>query len=201
MFTDYKFNLYILTSIAAHIICASFLLLQKSKLQHVETDINEMVNIVLHQSVKNFTNPAVVKAQPQVAAAKETVDHTSVDVAKTAMTQIAPQTATSNQAGQIGRLAKTAEEIYIAELKYDLEKRKKYPVMAKKMGHTGRVTIQFEINRRGEIIHSEILEPAAHASLNDSVQKLLLETKNFKQLPDEIQRTTWKFILPVEFKL
>lgn len=200
MLTDYKLNLYILTSIAAHIICASFLLLQKGKLQNVDADINEMVNIVLHQSTKNFTTP-VVQAPPRVTARKESADNTAAEVNNTAATQAVAQTASANDAGQIGRLAKTTEEIYIAELKYDLEKRKKYPVMAKKMGHTGRVTIQFEINRRGEIIHSQILEPAAHASLNDSVQKLLLETRNFKPLPDEIQRTTWKFILPVEFKL
>lgn len=200
MLTDYKLNLYILTSIAAHIICASFLLLQKGKLQNVDADINEMVNIVLHQSTKNFTTP-VVQAPPRVTARKESADNTAAEVNNTAATQAVAQTASANDAGQIGRLAKTTEEIYIAELKYDLEKRKKYPVMAKKMGHTGRVTIQFEINRRGEIIHSQILEPATHTSLNDSVQKLLLETKNFKPLPDEIQRTTWKFILPVEFKL
>lgn len=200
MLTDYKLNLYILTSIAAHIICASFLLLQKGKLQNVDADINEMVNIVLHQSTKNFTTP-VVQAPPRVTTRKEIADNTAAEVNNTAATQAVAQTASANDAGQIGRLAKTTEEIYIAELKYDLEKRKKYPVMAKKMGHTGRVTIQFEINRRGEIIHSQILEPATHTSLNDSVQKLLLETKNFKPLPDEIQRTTWKFILPVEFKL
>lgn len=200
MLTDYKLNLYILTSIAAHIICASFLLLQKGKLQNVDADINEMVNIVLQQSTKNFTTP-VVQAPPRVTTRKESADNTATEVNNTAATQAVAQTASANDAGQIGRLAKTTEEIYIAELKYDLEKRKKYPVMAKKMGHTGRVTIQFEINRRGEIIHSQILEPAAHASLNDSVQKLLLETRNFKPLPDEIQRTTWKFILPVEFKL
>lgn len=177
------------------------MLLQKAKLQNVDHDINEMVNIVLHQSVKNFTVPS-----PAIQAVAKPVQKSSDKSAdavteKTVTPTASAQTSTSSKYGQIGRLAKTTEEIYIAELKYDLEKRKKYPVMAKKMGHTGRVTVKFEINRSGEIIHSEILEPSTHASLNDSVKKLLLETKAFKPLPEEIQRTTWKFILPVEFKL
>lgn len=201
MLSTNKFNLYILISITAHIICASFLLLQKGKLQHVDRDINEMVNIVLHQSVKNFTVPAP-SVQPKAETTPKSSAKAADAVTEKTVNQIATtQTATSSEYGQIGRLAKTTEEVYIAELKYDLEKRKKYPVMAKKMGHTGRVTVKFEINRSGEIIHSEILEPSTYASLNDSVKKLLLETKAFKPLPEEIQRTTWKFILPVEFKL
>lgn len=200
MLSTNKLNPYILTSIAAHILCASFLLLQKGKLQNVDADINEMVTIVLHQSVKNFAAPAVVAA-PKVKVAAEPTDQSSSDVVKQTETQTSLLQTASAEVGQVGRLAKTSEEVYIAELKYDLEKRKKYPVMAKKMGHTGRVTIKFEIDRRGEIIYSEILVPAKHPSLNESVQKLLLETKTFKPFPEEISRTTWKFILPVEFKL
>lgn len=199
MFSTNKFNLYILTSLTAHIICASFLLLQKGSFQQVNNDITEMVNIVIHQSSTPFTNshhPVKVKPQPVIA---NTDKNSTATAEKTVATSTA--SAPSSDGGQIGRLAKTTEEIYIAELKYDLEKRKKYPVMAKKMGHTGRVTIKFVIDRQGEIIQSEILEPSAHVSLNDSVKKLLSETKNFKPLPEEIQRATWQFILPVEFKL
>ena len=199
MMTDYKFNLYILTSLAAHLICASFLLYFNGQLKKVDADIHEMVNIVLHQSAKPFTVsqvqiPQKIKVEP--ATSKDAQD--ALEKTQAQATTAKPFV---SEGGQIGRLAKNTEELYIAELKHNLEKRKKYPVMAKKMGHTGRVTVRFEINRQGEIIHSEILEPSAHASLNDSVQKLLSETKAFKPLPEEIQRTTWKFILPVEFKL
>jgi len=199
MFSTNKFNLYILTSLTAHIICASFLLLQKGNFQQVNANITEMVNIVIHQSSTPFTSqhrPEKVKPRPAI----ENADQNSISTEEKA---VATNTASaqSSDGGQIGRLAKTTEEIYIAELKYDLEKRKKYPVMAKKMGHTGRVTIKFVIDRKGEIIQSEILEPSQHVSLNDSVKKLLSETKNFKPLPEEIQRATWQFILPVEFKL
>lgn len=200
MLSTNKLNPYILISIAAHIICASSLLLQKGKLQNVEANINEMVNIVLYQSVKPFTAPPSLAPQKNKVI-QQTADKTSSSVVENTVIQSATEQLSSNESGQIGRLAKTTEEVYIAELKYDLEKRKKYPVMAKKMGHTGRVTVKFEINRKGEIIHSEIMEPSSHASLNDSVQKLLSETKAFKPLPEEIQRTTWKFILPVEFRL
>ena len=199
MFSTNKFNLYILTSLTAHIICASFLLLQKGSFQQVNSDITEMVNIVIHQSSTPFTSPhrpEKVKPQPVIENADKNAIATEE---KTVATSTA--SAQTSDGGQIGRLAKTTEEIYIAELKYDLEKRKKYPVMAKKMGHTGRVTIKFVIDRKGEIIQSEILEPSQHVSLNDSVKKLLSETKNFKPLPEEIQRATWQFILPVEFKL
>lgn len=199
MLSTNKFNHYILFSLTAHILCASFLLLQKDKLQQVDADIQEIVNIVLHPATKNFTAPVVnVPAKTKNETTSLEKETTSI-VEKTTTALMATQS--SGEAGQIGRAAKNSEEKYIAELKYDLEKRKKYPLMAKKMGHTGRVTIKFEINRSGEIIHSEIMEHSSYASLNESVQKLLLETKNFKPLPDEIQRTTWKFILPVEFKL
>lgn len=200
MLNTNKLNPYILTSIAAHIICASLLLFNIGKLKSVDSDINEMVNIVLHQSVKNLAAPAIVA--PKITHPRSVIEKSDLGTSeKVEQATAQPVVSAAAEGGQIGRLAKTTEEIYIAELKYDLEKRKKYPVMAKKMGHTGRVTIKFEINRRGEIIHSEILEPAIHASLNESVQKLLSETKTFKPFPDEILRTTWKFVLPVEFKL
>ena len=201
MLSTNKLNPFIVTSLAAHMICASLLFFASGKLKSVDSDINEMVNIVLHQSVKNFAVPqAAVLPKPKTAQPVTAKTETGISE-KNETTTATPVTTSSAEVGQIGRLAKTSEEVYIAELKYDLERRKKYPVMAKKMGHTGRVTIKFEINRRGEIIHSEILEPATHASLNESVQKLLSETKTFKPFPEEIQRTTWKFVLPVEFKL
>lgn len=180
-------------------ICASLLFFNSGKLKSADRKLNDMVNIVLHQSVKNFALPKTTEAK--VKTTRPLTEKTADGVSEKTQANTAQPVMNSTEGGQIGRLAKTSEEIYIAELKYDLEKRKKYPVMAKKMGHTGRVTIKFEINRRGEIIHSEILAPAAHASLNESVQNLLIETKTFKPFPDEIQRTTWKFVLPVEFKL
>ena len=129
--TDYRFNLYILTSLAAHIICASFLLLSKAKLYPVETKIDEMVNIVLHQSVKPFTvKPEAAVAKPKTIAAAPS--ESAAVVTEKVVNQNTLQKNAASDGGEIGRLAKNLEEVYIAELKYDLEKRKKYPVMAKK---------------------------------------------------------------------
>ena len=92
-----------------------------------------------------------------------------------------------------GRQAVTPEEIYIAELRAFLDKKKKYPALAKKMGQTGLVKIKFEIDRQGRVLSTEIAEASEFESLNKSAKSLIDQVQSFKPFP--------QFIVPIEYKL
>lgn len=201
MFNNNKMKLSLSLSIAAHALCALLIVFKVS--QSLNTNANDplLMDVVLYQSTEKIvpaTQSAITKPSNFQKSNGDVVNNPVENSQTVDNASIAENAPTSLSKG---RLAITAEEMYIAELKNSLDKLKKYPVLAKKMGHTGKVKIKFEIDRNGQIIRSEITEHSSHDSLNQSVKNLLNEVKKFKPFPDEIKHVTWQFTLPVEFKL
>lgn len=100
-----------------------------------------------------------------------------------------------------GIIATNAEQIYTAELKKFIESKKKYPTIAKKMGQSGRVIIQFELNSDGRVISKKLVTMSDYQTLNDSTLHLIDSMGQFKKFPDQIKKTSWQFVLPVDYKL
>lgn len=93
------------------------------------------------------------------------------------------------------------EQRYLYEIKKLLERRKRYPVMAKKMGHTGKVTMRFTLAADGSLTESEIVEKAPHETLNQAAVDLVQGISGMKPFPQEIQRTSWSITVPIEYVL
>lgn len=93
------------------------------------------------------------------------------------------------------------EQRYLYEIKKLLERRKRYPMMAKKMGHTGKVTMRFTLGADGSLKESEIVEKTPYDSLNKAAHELVKGIDGMKPFPQEIQKTSWVITVPIEYSL
>lgn len=108
---------------------------------------------------------------------------------------------TQNTSTQTGTVANTIEQSYIAHVRWQLEKNKKFPILAKKQGHFGTVQIKFTVSPNGEIRNSEIAQSTDFDSLNQAALQILKSIKKFDPFPTEIKKSEWTFVLPIEYKL
>ncbi|WP_413612509.1 energy transducer TonB [Bdellovibrio sp. HCB-110] len=93
------------------------------------------------------------------------------------------------------------EQRYLYEIKKLLERRKRYPVMAKKMGQSGKVTMRFTLAADGSLKESEIVEKTPYDSLNKAAHELVKGIDGMKPFPQEIQKTSWVITVPIEYSL
>lgn len=95
----------------------------------------------------------------------------------------------------------SAEDRYLFELRKLLERKKRYPMMARKMGHEGRVLVSFTLAPDGSVTKSEVVEKAEFESLNEAAHELVKSIHGAKPFPEEIHKTTWNITLPIDFSL
>ncbi|UXR66033.1 TonB family protein [Bdellovibrio bacteriovorus] len=93
------------------------------------------------------------------------------------------------------------EQRYLYEIKKLLERRKRYPMLAKKMGQTGKVTMRFTLAQDGSLLASEVLEKAPYDTLNQAAHDLVKGIHGMKPFPHEIQKTSWVITVPIEYVL
>lgn len=93
------------------------------------------------------------------------------------------------------------EERYTIELRQLIEKNKTYPLIAKKLGHQGRVLVRFVLNASGEVQKSEIISGASSEVLNKAALDLIVKISGLKPFPEELSKSTWEFEIPIEYKM
>ena len=94
---------------------------------------------------------------------------------------------------------KNYESILIAWL----QKHKQYPRVARRRGHEGTVTLQFEIDSQGKLLHHQIVQACQYKSLNDAVISMIESAAPMPAVPQEIRANKDKFsyTVPIHFKL
>lgn len=115
--------------------------------------------------------------------------------------ELAPATALNVREGVANGSEVTPEQRYIYEVQKLLERRKSYPLMAKKMGHTGTVVMSFTLMPDGKLVGSEMVQSSEFASLNQAAQDLIKGIDGLKPFPSEIKRTSWTMTIPIRYEL
>lgn len=92
-------------------------------------------------------------------------------------------------------------QAFFNSLRADIERRKPYPKMAKRLRQTGEVILRFEISRDGKIKNVIVDEPSRYRSLNEAAQKLISNLKGSYPLPSTIQANAISIRLPVNYSL
>lgn len=87
---------------------------------------------------------------------------------------------------------------YASELKLFLEKRKKYPRMARKLRQSGTAIIQVQISLDGSFSKVTLLESSHFKSLDQAAVKLVASVRRFKPLPKNYS-TDQKFSIPISY--
>ncbi len=92
------------------------------------------------------------------------------------------------------------ESSYANQVRQELEQRKNYPAPARILGQSGRVLLQFEVRRDGTVANFTLLEKSPFPSLNQAALDLLQSLK-LPPIPQELQKVSWKFTFPLEYRL
>ncbi len=111
------------------------------------------------------------------------------------------QGALEGREGVANGIEVSPEQRYLYEIKKLLERRKRYPMLAKKMGQTGKVTMRFTLAQDGSLLTTEIVEKTPYDSLNQAALDLVKGIHGLKPFPQEIQRGSWSITVPIEYVL
>jgi TonB family protein len=198
LITNKKNQIFFLLSFAMHVISASLIFFLSTDLRSYSENITA-VDFILTKE-KNQT----LQKNNQIQKTQTTQLQSSRPVSKSEPKAALSESSNPNSDKvniENGVLAKNAEQIYTAELKKFIESKKKYPMIAKKMGQSGRVIIQFELNSNGHVISKKLITMSDYQILNDSTLHLIDSMGQFKKFPDQIKKTSWQFVLPVDYKL
>jgi protein TonB len=94
----------------------------------------------------------------------------------------------------------SAEEFYRASVRQTLEQKKIYPPLARRLGQTGTVVLKFKLGKDGSLLSAELAEACPYPVLNEAAKNLVSSSK-FQPIPDELEKSSWEFTLPVEYRL
>jgi protein TonB len=122
-------------------------------------------------------------------------------VAQAGPSSNAAKGAVSGREGVANGQEVSPEDRYLYEIKKLLERRKTYPAMAQKMGHTGRVLMRFTLAKDGSVIESEVVEKASYETLNKAADALVRSISKEKPFPHEIRKTTWSITVPIDYAI
>lgn len=93
------------------------------------------------------------------------------------------------------------EEQYALQLRALFETKKSFPVMARKLGKEGRVTLQLMLGSNGSVLQYQVAESSGSEVLDQAALRLVNQIGEFPPFPEEIKRTNWQFFIPIEYRL
>lgn len=94
-----------------------------------------------------------------------------------------------------------AFKAYTAAIQRKLNRYKKYPPGARSRKVEGVVTVNFTVNRQGEVTSSRLVKSSGHSELDEEVMALLKRVSPFTPMPKEMTQTSINLTAPIHFAL
>jgi len=107
-----------------------------------------------------------------------------------------PQTVSQHQT----EIQQKLQEQYLKAVISELEKHKRYPPIARRLGIEGTVTVEFSINKDGKLKYVRIASSSG-SSILDSAAKKLVKSCHFPPLPPDFDHDSFKVKIPIHYKL
>ncbi|RZV17724.1 energy transducer TonB [Aliarcobacter butzleri] len=95
----------------------------------------------------------------------------------------------------------TIETKYLAKVRATIEKNKIYPKAAKRLNQTGKVNVNFDILKSGEIKNVKVLGKSSFAKLDEASIELLIKISNFDEIPEELKKSVWNVTIPIDYSI
>ncbi|MFY4764514.1 TonB family protein [Aliarcobacter butzleri] len=95
----------------------------------------------------------------------------------------------------------TIETKYLAKVRATIEKNKIYPKAAKRLNQTGKVNVNFDILKNGEIRNVKVLGKSSFAKLDEASIELLIKINNFDEIPEELKKSVWNVTIPIDYSI
>jgi len=107
---------------------------------------------------------------------------------------------TENKTQSLKKL-KAYKQNYLTQLRAKIDSNKKYPKISKRLGEQGQVIVSFKVLKSGEFKNIKIIKSSGKKRLDKAALKALEETKSFKAIPLELNKSFLEISLPISFKL
>jgi protein TonB len=185
---------FILSSVMLHLALLSYV--------HQKTEISDLVfnDVDQKEILKVVLKQKMVESRPQPKKAlKSVTKKTTPRIVEKKVMKTTP-TLQSQVAKIKGNKRDQIINQYTMQLKEFLDKNKKYPRMAARMGQSGIVEVKLSIDSSGGFRDVTVINPAKFESLNASTIKYLKKLGRFKPLPKEFFPKE-DFIVPIVYKL
>ncbi|MDK2091961.1 energy transducer TonB [Aliarcobacter butzleri] len=108
--------------------------------------------------------------------------------------QVSAPTINQNQIDSI-------EAKYLAKVRATIEKNKIYPKAAKRLNQTGKVNVNFDILKNGEIKNVKVLGKSSFEKLDEASIELLIKISNFDEIPEELKKSVWNVTIPIDYQI
>ncbi|MDN5072693.1 TonB family protein [Aliarcobacter butzleri] len=95
----------------------------------------------------------------------------------------------------------TIETKYLAKVRATIEKNKIYPKAAKRLNQTGKVNVNFDILKSGEIRNVKVLGKSSFSKLDEASIELLIKISNFDEIPEELKKSVWNVTIPIDYSI
>lgn len=99
------------------------------------------------------------------------------------------------------RVAATAREAYLSELRARIEELKVYPGVSRRLRETGEVRVRFVVLRDGRIEAVELVGPSAHARLDAAALAAVARLERHRELPPEVPGDRITVEVPIRYVL
>lgn len=90
---------------------------------------------------------------------------------------------------------------YFTDLRFDIERNKIYPKLARRLKQSGIVHVKFDISKEGQISNVNVKKQCPFHRLNEAALELLSSLKKQYPLPDEINAEKISVVLPINYIL
>lgn len=95
----------------------------------------------------------------------------------------------------------TVSEIYLSKVMNMIERKKRYPEIAKKMRQEGNVHITFTIRKDGAIRDIGLAKKSSYERLNRAAVSILKEIGSFPPIPEEVGEKSFSLSVTIRYKI
>lgn len=165
-----------------------------------QDEASDRVQRFVSRVTSDFSSPKVPESVKEQSLPKG--DEGSVESSSTPSSLAAGDARTSGgEGGELTPLEATAAEIYVRELRRQLERKKSYPLAAKRMGHQGRVVVRFVLERSGQVKSAQIVQASSSKFLNQAAEDLIRRLDGLEPFPVQLTKSEWAFQVPIDYHM